>query len=204
MAPSARRALARPFLPFFLACLAALIFGGLLAAAPAARAAEAVPMEVFVREGCPHCAQAEAFLAVLQKEQPALKMVIRDVTKDPAAMERLQALVKEHGGGIARVPAVFVGGQLLMGYSSEAHSDKLIRSALAGDRAATARAAASAASAAASTCAVTEDPAAAACKIDRSAMEADAQAAAAPESFTLDFLGRTISLDDVGLPAFSI
>ncbi len=199
MALSARRALARPFLPFVLACLAALVFGALLAAAPAARAAEAAPMEVFVREGCPHCAQAEAFLAVLQKEQPALKMVIRDVTKDPAAMERLQVLVKEHGGGIARVPAVFVGGQLLMGYSTEAHSDKLIRSALAGDRAAAAGAAASAA-----TCAVSEDPAAAACKIDRAAMEADAQAAPPPEGFTLDFLGRTLSLDDVGLPAFSI
>lgn len=215
----ARRVLARLHRHRFLALLAAWFLGSLIgglplaqaqapaeaaaASAPAAATTQAV-MEVFVREGCPHCAQAKEFLARLQQEQPALKITMRDVVKEPAAMERLQALVKAHGGGIARVPAVFVGDQLFIGYSKEAHSDKLIRSALAGDQAAAARARAAAASAPESTCAVSDDPAAAACKIDRSAMEADAAAAPAPESFTLDFLGRTISLDDVGLPAFSI
>jgi len=44
-------------------------------AAPAAAqvAAPAVQrIEVFVREGCPHCAKAEEFLAVLGREQPQL------------------------------------------------------------------------------------------------------------------------------------
>jgi glutaredoxin len=90
---------------------------GALASAPPAAAAAPAPVEVFVREGCPHCAEAERFLATLAAERPDLAISIRDVKKDPAAMERLQALATEHRAGSARVPAIFVGGQLILGYS---------------------------------------------------------------------------------------
>jgi glutaredoxin len=152
-------------------------------------AASMAPIEAFVREGCPHCAQAEAFLAQLQSERPGLKVIVRDVMKEPAAMDRLQQLVREHGAGTARVPAVLVGGQLLVGYSVEAHSDQLIRSALAGARPA------AAAASAAGTC---EADTGLSCK-----RTPDTQPAP-PESFTLEVLGHTIALDDVGLPLFSL
>ncbi len=92
-------------------------------------------IEAFVREGCPHCAKAEEFLAQLGRERPQLVIRIRDVSKEPAAMERLQQLVREVGG-VPRVPAIWVGGQLITGYSPEASTDKLILAALAGQRAA--------------------------------------------------------------------
>ena len=99
-------------------------------------------------------------------------------------MERLQVLARERGAGAARVPALLVGGQLIVGYSTEAHTDQLVRRALKGERA-------ESATGAEGTCAADEGPS---CK----APEPE------KESFQLDFLGRTISLDDVGLPLFSI
>jgi len=81
-----------------------------------ARSATSVQIEAFVREGCPHCAKAEEFLAQLGKERPGLRIVIRDVQKEPAALERLKELARAQRGAVARVPAVYVGGQLIVGY----------------------------------------------------------------------------------------
>ena len=157
------------------------------AAAPGAPPPAAAPavIEVFVREGCPHCAEAEHFLAGLKAERPELDIRIRDVKREPAAMERLQALAREHRAGGARVPAILVGGQLIFGYSSQAHTDRLIRAALAGERA-------SALADAGSTCEADEG------------LACGAPPAAAPESFELEFFGRTLNLDDIGLPAFTV
>ena len=157
---------------------------------PASRAAEpaaaaAPDIEVFVREGCPHCAKAEAFLADLAREQPHLRISIRDVLQQPQALERLQQLAREHGG-MARVPAVFAGGRLIIGFSEEVRSDQQIRAALAGRH--------DAAAAPGSTCEA--DEAALGC--------ARPAQAAQPEQFQLDFLGRTLTLDDIGLPAFAL
>ncbi len=148
-------------------------------------------IEVFVREGCPHCAKAEEFLAQLGKERPELRIVIRDVQKEPAAMQRLQALAREHGAGLPRVPAVFVGGQLIIGYSEEARTDRLIRGALAGQRAAAPHAQGES-----STCEAEESLA---CPGGPGA-----GAEAPPESFDISFFGRTLTLDDIGLPTFTL
>lgn len=173
----------------FLAFLAALLLSlAAFAAAPPAAPAGAEPaMEVFVREGCPHCAKAEAFLAVLGKEKPGLRIVIRDVLKEPEALARLQEVAKAQGASTARVPAFFVGGQLIMGFSEEASTDKLIRSALAGQAVkpgADAAGATSCAAQDASTCKMEVEP-------------------PANGGFEITVLGRTITLDDVGLPAFT-
>ena len=75
-----------------LATLVAVAAGLLLAAVapPAPAASDPITIEAFVRESCPHCAKAEEFLAQLQKERPALKVTVRDVQKDPTALERLK------------------------------------------------------------------------------------------------------------------
>ncbi|HQR20295.1 MAG TPA: glutaredoxin family protein [Burkholderiaceae bacterium] len=179
----------RRFPPRSLA-LIALLFGflaGALLPRPAL-AAEPVTIEAFVREGCPHCAKAEEFLMQLQKEQPGLRVTIRDVQKERAAMERLKQLAREHRVGAARVPAIFVGDQLIIGYSEEASTDKLIRSALAGETA-------KAAHAGAGTCEAEES---------LSCPQGPGATAAPPESFEISFLGRTLTLDDIGLPAFTL
>ena len=143
-------------------------------------------LEVFVRDGCPHCAKAEEFLADLARERPDLDIVIRDVLAEPAALDRLREIAAQHGGGNARVPAFFVGGQLIFGYSEEASTDKMIRAALQGRQPAAAASAAEGLS-----CALQEEST---CKAEQPAAE----------DFELNFLGSRLQLDDVGLPAFTI
>lgn len=154
---------------------------------PASVAVAQQPMEVFVREGCPHCAKAEVFLARLAQERPDIRISVRDVLHEPAALQRLQEITRQHGGGNARVPAFFVGGQIIFGYSEEASTDKLIRQALQG-----LRVKAPSGAAEGETCAA----------LDGSTCRSEEPAGA--EAFELTLLGRTITLDDVGLPAFTL
>jgi glutaredoxin len=148
-------------------------------------ATDAVPpadIEVFVRAGCPHCADAKAFLAKLQREQPRLRIVIRDVDRDPGTLERLQHVAESHGLVTVRVPAFAVGGRLVIGYSDEASTGQLIRDSLAHAQ-----------------------------RKSQPALSCDAEASpscggvsAKPEIFSVDFLGRTLMLDQVGLPLFTV
>lgn len=124
----------------------------------------------------------------LGQERKDLSIVIRDVQKEPAALERLKELARTQGTGVARVPAIFVGGQLILGYSEEAGTDKLIRSALRGQRPKPAA----------------TDTLAGACEAEETALSCAAAEAPEAKSFEIEFLGRTLSLDDVGLPAFTL
>jgi glutaredoxin len=162
-----------------------------LAAATAARAADPSRIELFVREGCPHCGQAEQFMAQLGRERPELTIVVRDVTRDEGALARLQELARAAGAGAARVPATYVNGQLILGYSTEASTDRLIRSALAGSRVA------GGAPTDASSCEAEDS-------LSCGPGAPGAAAAAPEEAFSVTLFGRTVTLDDVGLPAFTV
>ena len=105
-------------------------------------------------------------------------------------MQRLQDIAREQGGGVARVPAFFVGGQVIFGFSEEASTDKLLLSALQGRSAA-----ASASAPEGESCAAQVDST---CKAEVPMAVADTSA------FEVSIFGRTISLDDVGLPAFTV
>lgn len=145
-------------------------------------------IEVFVRNGCPHCAKAELFLQALKREQSTLRIVIHDVTQEPSALERLERLAKNQGLGAVRVPAFQVGGQLIVGYSDEMTTGRLIRSALA-------QAQLPKKQDATGSCEATQSlPCVAA--TDVSTTEAQA--------FVLDFLGYRLSPDAVGLPLFTL
>lgn len=167
----------------FLAWL--LAFGTLILASPVA-AAPAADIEAFVREGCPHCADAERFLEKLHNERPQLTIVVRDVQKEPAAMARLKELAAQTGSGAARVPAIHVGGQLIVGYSTVASTDKLIRAALDGGRA------------------DAKGGDAGTCEAEEESLACGKGPGAAPEEFAVTVFGRTVSLSDVGLPAFTL
>ena len=130
-----------------------------------------------------------ASIDVTPDSEEEIDIVIRDVSKDEQAMQRLQDIAREQRSGNARVPAFFVGGQLIFGYSEEASTDRLILGALQGVRA---QAPAASASAAEDTsCTLLDDSP---CK----------QEVAPAENFQVTMLGRTVSLVDVGLPAFTI
>ncbi|MDE2117854.1 MAG: NrdH-redoxin, partial [Betaproteobacteria bacterium] len=147
-------------------------------------------IEVFVREGCPHCAKAEAFLAALKQEQPELRIVMRDVLKEPAALERLKRMAENQGLPTVSVPTFKVGEQLIVGFSDEAATGQLIRGSLARAHAQgheTTR---------------TSDS----CEAEEGlSCEANAPIPAArPETFAVNFFGRSMSLDQVGLPLFTL
>jgi len=176
---------------YFSLLLLVLTAGWVGTASPASTEApspQSPDIEVFVREGCPHCAKAEEFLAKLKQEQPALRIVIRDVVREPTAMERLQRIAESRGNVQVRVPAFAVGVQLIVGYS-EAATDKLIRDSLT-------RAQPSAA----------QSTAAARCETEESYTcgPGTVLPAVKPETFTVEFLGNTLSLDEVGLPLFTL
>ncbi len=158
------------------------------ATAPSPPALTSTPLatvEVFVREGCPHCADAEAFLESLAKERLDLTIVVRDVSKDAAAMTRLKELSAAQGKGPARVPAVYVNGELIVGYSTAAGSDRMIRHALEGRKVSGGAA---------------QDTGA--CEAEEGALSCEAPAAEA-EKFAVSVLGFSIDLDRVGLPLFT-
>ena len=150
-------------------------------------AVQSADIEVFVRKGCPHCAKAELFLQALKREQPALSIVIHDV-QEPAALEQLQRLAKNQGLGTVRVPAIQVGGQLIVGFSDEITTGQLIRSALAQSQT------------------PKNQDTSGSCEAEKSlSCEAGAEVPTqAAQPFMLDFFGYRLSLDEVGLPLFTL
>ena len=154
-------------------------------------ASDTADIEVFVRQGCPHCAKAEVFLQTLQQEQPALKIVIHDVSQEPTALDRLQELAKSQGIKAVRVPAFQIRGQLLVGYTDETSSGQLIRDVLA------------------QTPVIPKNEnSTGSCEADEQALSCEANPAPKstppPQTFAVDFLGHKISLEEVGLPLFTI
>jgi glutaredoxin len=152
-------------------------------------AGQTVDIEVFVRDGCPHCANAELFLQALQHEQPGLQISIRDIEKEPAALERLKAIARTQQSNMVRVPAFYLNQHLIIGYADAATTGKLLRAELAQQPHANpppdSAGSCGAAEALSCTAENTTNP-------------------HVPEDFDLTLLGRHISLSQVGLPLFTI
>ncbi len=89
-------------------------------------ASHTIDIEVFMREGCLNCDKANEFLAKLQNLKPQLKINIRDVRKEPAALQLLKRMADNQGGGDLDYPAFVVGGQLIIGFTEEASTAQKI------------------------------------------------------------------------------
>jgi hypothetical protein len=104
------------------------------AAAPAAAqepsASQPPDIEYFAREGCAHCAAAGQFLADLQRERPTLRILTRDVMKEPAARQRLQELADSTKAGAPGVPAFYIRDQLVIGFAGAESTGARIRALL--------------------------------------------------------------------------
>lgn len=150
--------------------------------------AQPADIEVFVRDGCPHCDHAKKFLTLLQLEQPHLRIVIRDVLKEPAALERLKRIRESQGMVSVSVPAFSVNGQLIVGFSDEASTGQLIRESLTRANPQNNKAAF------------------ASCEAEQTLSCAAEEhiPAIRPETFEVDFFGHDLSLDRVGLPLFTL
>ncbi|WP_415878851.1 glutaredoxin family protein [Methylomonas sp. TEB] len=151
-----------------------------------------IDIEAFVRNGCPHCQQAEQFLAVLQGEHPGLRIVIRNISAEPTALERLQQITESRQAGPIRLPTFLVRGEYIVGYSEEADSSGLIRNAL---RVGAPPSEVSGAEAGSCEVQVSES-----CDVPLKSQPV----APEPEVFAVNWFGRRIGLDEVGLPAFTL
>jgi glutaredoxin len=90
-----------------------------------------IDIEVFVREDCLHCERAKEFLTKLKNLQPDLQIIIRDVRKEPAALELLKRMAQNQGEFALEYPAFVVSGQLIIGFSEDASTAQLILDTLA-------------------------------------------------------------------------
>jgi glutaredoxin len=75
---------------------------------------------VFSRPGCPHCAQARHFLDQLTRERTDVRIVVHDVTSEPGALERLEALSAEAGIRTPGVPTFVIGDEVIVGFDPAA------------------------------------------------------------------------------------
>ncbi|MCP9785247.1 glutaredoxin family protein [Cyanobium sp. N5-Cardenillas] len=96
--------------------LLALALAILLTLGPPAAVAAAGELQVFVREGCPHCAAAKAFLPELQRQRPAVRVRLRDVGNEPQARDDLLRLSRQQGIQAPGVPTFVYAGQVLVGF----------------------------------------------------------------------------------------
>ncbi len=149
--------------------------------ASAAQVSAAVVLEVFTRAGCPHCERAGRFLESLRAETPQLRIDVRRVDQDAAALARLRALCQEAGVTTPGVPAFRVGSHLVVGFADEETTGGRLRALVAGD---------GGVSAGAEVC-TAERGAGCVVPLD------------APDAVRTRLFG-TLNVQDLGLPAFTV
>jgi glutaredoxin len=148
-----------------------------------------VELEVFVRAGCPHCDKAKEFLSALSAERPDIRISISDVGQDVRALDRLKQLSTAQGLNLLSVPSFYINDQLIVGFSAEANTEKRILAELAqaGDD---------------------QQPALTApgsCTVDEPlTCERETPVPAQPENFQVTLFGHTLSLEQAGLPLFTL
>lgn len=150
----------------------------------------AIDIEVFVREDCPQCDKAKEFLTKLQNLRPQLKIIIRNVRKEPAALELLKRVAQNQGDVTLDYPAFVAGGQLIIGFSEEAGTAKLILDNLTLNNQTNQQAGKKTPN-----CVSVQDLS---CGLIPPAPVTK------PESMTVNILGHNIPLIQIGLPLFTI
>ncbi|MDI3491096.1 MAG: hypothetical protein PWP11_2373 [Thauera sp.] len=107
---------------FFL-CLV-LLWAACLPLAQAAEMPARGELQVFVREGCPHCAEAKAFLAGLAPTRPDISIVYLQVDRDRAARDALIEISRAAGSWPPGVPTFVFRDQVLVGFDDGEHRGK--------------------------------------------------------------------------------
>lgn len=117
-----------PRLPMVYACRQVLI-GYDQSASPAARYDSLFTIDVYTREGCTHCAAAKTFLRRIVGRYPGFRLAIHDVanSEDQSQFEKLN---RDHGIRFPGVPAVRIGGEVLVGYLADSTSGAKLQQVL--------------------------------------------------------------------------
>ena len=80
--------------------------------------AAAEVLEVYVRDSCPHCAHAKAFLPAFARERPWLRIVYRSIDGDAAALDDLVRHSRSAGIWPPGVPTFVFDGRVIAGFES--------------------------------------------------------------------------------------
>ena len=91
-------------------------------------------LTVYVREGCPHCRDAEAFLDDLQHRQPGLVVRVRDVSRSSEARLDFETLNRKRHILQPGVPTFSFCGEVLVGFDSAQSTGVLIERVLTGQQ----------------------------------------------------------------------
>jgi glutaredoxin len=118
--PPQRRSKAAPLWRRLIPWLLGLLLALAPLTAPAQSRTKGPELQVYVRQGCPHCTQAEAFLPALRKRHPELVVRLRPLDADPTAIEDLRRVSAQAGIQVPGVPTFVFGGAVLVGFDSPA------------------------------------------------------------------------------------
>lgn len=113
------------FLALFVPLLLAMISLG-AANKPTQSTRQENILEVFVRDGCPHCAEAKGFLSDFGSKRPWLHIVYRPVDHDPAARGELVRHSQNANIWPPGVPTFVINGRVLVGFDDAAHTGPLL------------------------------------------------------------------------------
>jgi glutaredoxin len=127
----------KPATGSFLAIVVLLLFSPLSAAlAPQPGNASAqdscMTLHVYVRQGCPHCAEAKRYLSALQQRYPELAITFYDVMRDAAARDLFLSLSAEHQVAPPGVPAFLQCGDFFVGFALDGSTAARIEAHLTG------------------------------------------------------------------------
>lgn len=93
---------------------------------PTPTPAEQRVLVVFVREGCPYCAEAKRFLETVARDRPWLRIDYRPVDRNAGAAEDLAHVFRQTNMWPPGVPTFFIDGQVLVGFDDAARSGPVL------------------------------------------------------------------------------
>lgn len=173
-------------------CRSLLLLCCFAAAAVAYAVTEApAELELFAREGCPHCDDAKRLATSLGASRPGLRILVHDVVENPAALQRLETLARQSGVSGPAVPAFYVQGNLIVGYAGANTTGARIIALL--DSPESPGQAAAKAAKAGNACAIVETSS---CSASAGALQDDA--------IDIPLVGLRVTVGEMGLPLFTI
>ena len=86
-----------------------------------------LPLVVYVRDGCPHCAEAKTYLAREAPSWPRITVVYRQVDRDTEARDGLIQSSRLAGVWPPGVPTFVAGGRILVGFGDAEESGRDLR-----------------------------------------------------------------------------
>ena len=84
-------------------------------------------LEIFSRQGCPHCVDAYLYLEKLKTEYPQIEIVARDIHSDPDNMQRFARFNNRFKIDQPGIPSFLICDRYLIGFNDGKSSGAIIR-----------------------------------------------------------------------------